>query len=289
MKNILFLTDFSEAANAAKNACLTICKQTNSKLHALHALDAVNKYMTMALSSSGDPMVPGLEPQMMMKIVEQHKEEAQKEMDKLKLEFEAAGLHTETHVSSNDMLDDVNDYCASNNIDLIVMGTHGSSGFKEAFVGSNAQRIVRYAKVPVLTIRHDVNPFKVDKMLFASNFKEEAVNKELPRIKEMAHLFNAKLSLVYINTPAYFENTPESEKRIKEVLNKYHLNLNDLRVFNDYSIEDGIIHCGKEQKADVLVLVTHGYSGIKKWLSDDVTETVVNHSAIPVLSFHIRE
>lgn len=289
MKKILFLTDFSEAANAAKSACLTICKQTNSKLHALHALDAVNKYMTMALSSSGDPMVPGLEPQMMMKIVEQHKEEAQKEVHKLKLEFETAGLASETYVSSNDMLDDVNDYCANNNIDLIVMGTHGSSGFKEAFVGSNAQRIVRYAKVPVLTIRHDVNPFKVDNMLFASNFKEEAVNKELPRIKEMARLFNAKLSLVYINTPAYFENTPESEKRIKEVLSKYQLDFSDLRVFNDYSIEDGIIHCGMDQKTDVLVLVTHGYSGIKKWLSDDVTETVVNHSAIPVLSFHIRE
>jgi nucleotide-binding universal stress UspA family protein len=289
MKNILFLTDFSEAANAAKNACLSICEQTNSNLHALHALDAVNKYMTMALSSSGDPMVPGLEPQMMLKIVEQHKDQAQKEMDKLKLEFDSFGLQIETFVSSNDMLDDVNDYCTNKHIDMIVMGTHGSSGFKEAFVGSNAQRIVRYAKVPVLTIRHDVVPFKVEKMLFASNFKEDAINKELPRIKEMADLFNAKLNLVYINTPAYFENTPKSEKRIKEVLLSYRLDQNDLKIFNDYSIEDGIIHCGEEQKADVLVLVTHGYSGIKKWLSDDVTETVVNHSAIPVLSFHIRD
>ncbi len=58
----------------------------------------------------------------------------------------------------------------AHNADLIVMGSHGASGFQEMFIGSNTEKVVRNSDVPVLVVKREEPEFKADKFVFASDF-----------------------------------------------------------------------------------------------------------------------
>ena len=62
------------------------------------------------------------------------------------------------------------DISKKNDVDLIVMGSHGASGFKEMFIGSNAEKVVRNSEVPVLIIKQKEDNFQVNDFVFASDF-----------------------------------------------------------------------------------------------------------------------
>ena len=93
-----------------------------------------------------------------------------------------------------------------NEVDLIVMGSHGASGFKEMFIGSNAEKVVRNSEIPVLIIKKEAGDFEVKKFVFASDFADE-IKKPFAKVVEFANKFDAELHLVMINTPSSFKPT----------------------------------------------------------------------------------
>jgi len=288
MKAILFPTDFSEAASGALKVAKQLAKQSKSTLHIVHSIDSVQRYVDMSLASTGDPMIPGFEPELLMKMIEKQKVEAQKELDQLAATAKAEGITAEVHLFTGELITEMNDLAEKLNADLLVMGTHGASGFKEAFVGSNAQRVVRESHIPVLTVREASEEFEVETMVYASDFLETEINAQIPRVKSFVESLDAELHLLHINTPAYFEQTDDTLERMERVADEYELEESMLYIYNDFNIEEGIINYSNLVDADLIVLVTHGFKGIKRLMSDNVTESVVNHSNIPVLSLHIK-
>ena len=71
---------------------------------------------------------------------------------------------------------EIKDACREHDIDLIIMGSHGSSGIREMFIGSNAEKVVRNSDVPVLVIKNNHDDFEINDFVFASDFKND--NKE---------------------------------------------------------------------------------------------------------------
>jgi nucleotide-binding universal stress UspA family protein len=289
MKNVLFPTDFSDAADYAKKAAFKLCKKHNLTLHVMNSLDNVHRYVSMSMTNAGDPSVPGFEPELMLEAMKEHKKQAEKDLLALKEEAEKAGIQVEGHLKSGKMHDDVQEVVEKFDIDFIIMGTHGASGFEEAFIGSNAQKVVRSANVPVLTIKpvEENKTFDVKRIVFASDFLEEEINNEIPKVRAFANFLEASLEVVYINTPSYFEQTVDSERRIRKVLDKNSMKDVKFTIFNDFNIDDGIVNFADHVEGDVIALITHGFSGLKKFLNDNITETVVNHSSRPVLSFQM--
>src|SRR6185369_5620641 len=74
-----------------------------------------------------------------------------------------------------------------NKIDLIVMGTHGASGIREFFIGSNAEKIVRYASVPVITVKQQIKN-KVKNIAFATDLSP-IPSKVSERLKALQKFF----------------------------------------------------------------------------------------------------
>ena len=287
MKNILILTDFSDAAQGAYSAASTLAKKSNSVLHVMHTVDSVQKYVDMSLTTSGDPMIPGFEPELLMQVIEKQKEDAKAQLDEMKTELEADNLKVVLHLTTGDLIDDIQETVEKNNIDLLVMGTHGASGFREAFIGSNAQKVVRNCKVPVLTVREEVQDLEVDCMVFASDYLEFDINEQLPKVKNIAEVLESELHLLYVNTPAYFEQSDDTIDRMERVAEQYGLDDAMQYIYNDFNIDEGIMHYSDLVEADMIVLVTHGFKGLKRLISDHVSESVVNHSKTPVLVFHV--
>jgi nucleotide-binding universal stress UspA family protein len=288
MKRILFPTDFSDAANNALNIAIILAKSLDAELHILHSLNSVQQYVDISLTTAGDITMPGMQPEVVLAAIQQETDRVNGKMKALENELISTGITIKTEVIQQALDFEINEIIHDNKIDFVVMGTHGSTGVKEAFIGSTAQKIVRIAKVPVLTVNVSSEAFKIEKIVCCSDFTEEQINEQIPRVKRFADIFNAKLDLVYINTPTYFEETKTVLDRIAQVKIDFALDDCDAHIYNAFDIDEGIINFASEQNADVISMITHGYRGVKKLFSDNVTESVVNHSEIPVLTLHIH-
>ncbi len=170
--------------------------------------------------------------------------------------------------------------------DLIVMGSNGTDGLEEIFIGSNTERVVRNAEIPVLVVKGEVDSFKAERFVFASDFKEESIPAAKKAIA-FADLLDAELKLVYINTPAdAFLSTSDAYDRISKFLNLAQLG-KEVDIYNDYNVETGILNYAESNAADMIGIPTHGRKGLSHFFMGSIGEDIANHSKIPVVTFKI--
>jgi nucleotide-binding universal stress UspA family protein len=150
LRKILFPTDFSDLSLHALTYARSFAKQFRAELHVLHVVDEAYQYW-MAMGPNSLPVGPP--PEELLTV-------SSKELDKF----------VETHLRGNGTsvvkvtqmgrpFMEIVRYARDKSIDLIVLGTHGRSGLRHALLGSVAERVVRKAPCPVLTIRHPEHDF----------------------------------------------------------------------------------------------------------------------------------
>ena len=107
-------------------------------------------------------------------------------------------------------------------------------------------------------------------------------------VKLMAQKFSAKLKLVHINTPYQdFLSTQEADDRIAKFMSKAGDTQAKVEVYNDRSVESGILNFSKTEKFDILALPTHGRKGLSHFLLGSIGEDIANHARLPVMTFKI--
>lgn len=102
------------------------------------------------------------------------------------------GIIVKTYITKGRTDSEIVDFAKTRKMQLIVMGTHGASGYKEVVVGSNADRIVSLSEVPVLTMQTNTDKLKLKNILLPidnSMHSEEKVNMAM----EFASMFGAKI------------------------------------------------------------------------------------------------
>ncbi len=167
-------------------------------------------------------------------------------------------------------------------VDLIVMGSHGAKGFK-GLVGSNTQRIVRQAPMPVLVIKNHIEDFHLESVVYASNFSPQDVEK-FDAFRPLFDLFDPKIHLLKVNTPKTFERSEDSNRAIDAFLERYELKRFTATIYNDLSIEEGILNFARDIDTDLIAMATHGRTGFFHVVNGSLTEDIVNHTSFPVLS-----
>jgi hypothetical protein len=167
------------------------------------------------------------------------------------------------------------------------MGSHGSGGFQEMFIGSNTEKVVRFSDVPVLVIKNKTDNFKADNFVFASDFSQE-IKKPFKQLLEIAGLFNSKLNLVMINTPSSFKPTHIAEKIMNDFIKEFNYPNYSLHIYNDVNVEKGILNFANSVQADLIGMCTHGRrTGFAHFFNGSVSEDLVNHAIRPVITFKI--
>ncbi len=143
IRSILAPTDFSaHAAKAVRYACL-LAERLNADLHLLHVLSDI-------VAVGPDPMLtPVLPPE----FYTESREQSLKTLETLLDPSWGTPASVETEVCWGDPVEEVVTYARKKTIDLIVIATHGRTGLSHVLLGSVAERIVREAPCPVLTIR----------------------------------------------------------------------------------------------------------------------------------------
>lgn len=274
MKKILVPTDFSDQAEHALKVAAEIARNHNSEIYLLHMLElplqGVDPY-----GSSGD--LP--EAMFFIKMAQQQFETVMSQ-DYLK------GLDVFQTVKSDLSFSEIKNTCDELNIDLIVMGSHGATGLREVFIGSNAEKVVRSSKVPVLVIKNNYENFYIDNFVFASDFKKDSKKTYRQAIK-FAKAFEATIHLLMVNTPNNFTTTTEAKAQINEFTKDEVYFPISINIYNDESVEQGILNFSKEIDADLIGISTHGRQGIAHFFNGSISEDIVNHANRPVITFKI--
>jgi len=277
MKSILVPVDFSIQAQYAAQVAASIAKQTNSKLFLLHMLELPSGVI--------DPTSFGMTnnaPTALLFLKRAH----EKFEEFKKLPF-LEGLEVEDSVNFHKAYEGILEESQKQQVDLIVMGSQGASGLEEILIGSNTEKVVRNSEIPVLVVKNDIKDFKIKNIVFASNFNVEN-RSAFQRILDFTLLFNAELHLLKINTINNFETTKDSSEAIRNFIDGFDLGDDfTLNIYNDISVESGVLNFAKLIDADVIVLNTHGRKGLAYLFNGSIGEDLTNHANLPVVTFKL--
>lgn len=277
MKKIIIPIDFSEYSEYALKTAAQIAKKHNAELLVLHMLEMSDIMLT---ATEGEQYQKAV---FFLKLAEQKFEAF---LDKSYLE----GIKIVPIVKHFKVFSEVNDVAKEHSADLIIMGSHGASGFKEFFVGSNTERVVRNADIPVLVVKHELLNTDFDQVLFATNFDEENVDSYLKACR-LFDSMDSEMTLLYVNLPnERFKSSIEIENKIANFLMESHGNLDKLNTVAyhaDYTVEQGILNYANKLGADLIAIPTHGRKGVTHFFAGSIGEDVANHSELPVITFKI--
>lgn len=277
LNNILVPVDFSDHSYYALEVAANLAKGHSAKLHIVHMMGLSDAVLTKEESKQV------LEAMFHMKL-------AEKRFETLMSQPYLEGVDFENFVKNYTNFIELDEVAKEVDAQLIVMGSHGSSGLQELFVGSNTEKVVRTATAPVLVIKEKSSDFSIKNAVFATDFEpnsSDSLKKVCPLLKSMG----ANIKLLYVNLPGdRFRNSAEIEKVAQEFLYKmpeHGMTLEDVDVYNDYTVEGGIFNYSTDNNIDLITVPTHGRRGLAHFFAGSIGEDIVNHSNLPVLSIKI--
>ncbi|GAA4272811.1 universal stress protein [Aquimarina gracilis] len=279
MKKILVPIDFSEYSEYALQVAATIAKQQNAEIIVLHMLGLSEAVLTK------DESQEVAEAVYYMKLAEKRFKTF---LDREYLK----GIKVSETVQNYKIFSEINEVAHENDVDLIVMGSHGVSGLREeVFIGSNTEKVVRTSDIPVLVIKNPGDDFKMKEVVFALDFKMENLRSYRNAMK-LFETMDANVHLLYVNLPGdRFKSSGQIEERVKEFLFKAdsgNLDMYDKVVYySDYTVEGGVFNYSNKIDADVIAIPTHGRRGLAHFFSGSIGEDIANHANKPVITFKI--
>jgi nucleotide-binding universal stress UspA family protein len=149
IKNILVATDFSEPSSAALAYGREFARMFGARLHVLHVVE--NAMLLGGAEAAGVNFA-----QMQAEL----EAGAQNTLDRIVTQEDRAQLHATTVVRArNSPALEIAEYAKVENVDIVVMGTHGRGMMAHLLMGNVAEKVVRTAPCPVLTVRHPQHEF----------------------------------------------------------------------------------------------------------------------------------
>ena len=277
MKKIIVPIDFSKHSEFALKTAALLAKKYNATVYALHMLDL------QEVSLSESEIYQQEKAMFFLKL-------AEKKFKKFLIKEYLKEVKVVPIIKHYKVFSEVNSIAEEVKADLIVVGSHGASGLKEFFVGSNTEKVVRYSNLPVLVIKNEMLNTDFSDIVIATDFSEESIP-AFKRMLKTLDFLNAQKHLLYVNLPNEdFKTTSEMEAKANSFLMKAEGNTDRLINVNyvcDRSIEKGILNFSNAVGADLISVITHGRKGISHIFAGSIAEDITNHSTLPIMTFKI--
>jgi len=286
VKKILLPTDLSQSVESATAVATALAKKDRAELILFHVVQTYEHEFREATELFAEHR-------------EQHEAEARRNLEEHAHRLRDEGLTVQWAVEQSPSTHEaIMVRAREHEADMIVLGTHGREGMGRWFLGSVAEKVVRHAPLPVLTVRQcDDGPAKtrLERALVAIDFSEPS-----RRASEAAHSVTgaegSSHCLHVVLNPAFkglhpgkrlrvFESDEGLPLRIREYMLEWlerapaHAEVREAD-----EVSECILEVAEERKADLIVIGTRGRTGFEHFLLGSVAEKVVRSSPIPVLS-----
>ena len=289
-KKILVPVDFSEFSDKAAEYALFLAEKYRANITLLHAI--------VLFQEDFDE-----EEQLKMyeKIIQKKEKEREKKLESHRKTAKDRGIEVNSVLLRGiSAASSILDYISDKDFDLVVMGTHGHTGFKSLLLGSVTEKVVRESPVPVLTIHKDYNKIEIKEILVPVDLSEYSPI-TINRGKAIAQKFKAKLEFLHV---VEMEAHPEFynisfEPILKENPNlAEHITKNMIKATGipkdkaAYTVKEGKVYKEIKKYADysqidLIVMGSHGRGDLEDFLLGSNSERVIRIASCPVLT--VRE
>lgn len=300
IREILFPTDFSEAAQFAGRYATMLGRKLGATLHVIHV---------PFISLPGAPSAPTD----LAEMYEAGRRRAETQLKDLLQTEDWRGLRIQTTVTIGMIEDQI--FKAAQGADLVVMGTHGRTGIARVMLGSVTEKVVRTVPCPTLTVRHPEvkvelpwgsrvltgrrqlsETSRLQKILLPLDGSPLAES-VLPTVRELAQPFGAALTLLRV-IPPYLGPSMRAEEKIsardraeveaylrttQQALQEAGIGVETVVRVGDPAQE--ILNYAEAGEIDLIALATHGRTGLSRWLIGSVAEKILRGSTLPVLLY----
>ncbi|MBL0743023.1 universal stress protein [Chryseolinea lacunae] len=277
MKKILVPCDFSQPARNALLVATEIAAKSKGEIIVLHVI---------YLPALTDPYYGSTPISYSSGLISQMEADAQAGFERLTQNM-PAGIPVKLQIEMGSVLETIKQTIHDQSIDLVVMGTSGSSGLAEMLVGSVTEKVVRHSPVPVLCVPKAVALASLKNILVPTAL---LLNESdfIKKLKALQNFVGATLHILYVNTPAHFRRDAEIKEALAEFIKNYHLENCKTYIKNHYTEEEGIIDFAEREKMDLVAMATHARKGLSHVFNTSITEDVVNHIAYPVWTYTLK-
>ena len=271
---ILVPVDFSDISEIAIRTAAAMAKLFNVQLILLHVMEYKEYYFSV---------LP--EAKLLMPHIDDLKIETRKKLDEMQSMIKSEmGIRPEIFITTGNIESEIRDYATKENVGLIIMGTHGVSGYKEIFIGSNAQRVVTLSEIPVLTITKEVSGgFRKIVLAFDNSLHSR---QKVNIAAEIASIYKAEVHILGILTDSDNEEKHKLKIKLHSVENI--ITNRDLTFITHILVAENMaktaLRYADENKCDLMVINTGHESEITGVFLGAFAQQIVNHSNIPVLS-----
>jgi len=277
IKKILVPTDYSETAGNALSQAIYMAKLNKATIKLIHVVIPI--YITTPNSSIS------MTDTLYVTMVNEASAELKKAAAKIE---ETNGIGVAYEVKVGNISDEICDMAEKEKFDIIIMGTHGTSGVKEFFAGSNAYKVVNHAECPVLTVQNKTTKQGFKNIILPIRL-ELTSRQKVDYAIEIARLFDATIFIT-----GYTDDTNESQqfkvKQYVEQVEKYLTKLNvkhqSTSLFADNFTKE-ILDYAKKNDADLIVVMKKHDFSLTQLVKGVYSEQFVNHSSIPILSIPV--
>lgn len=284
---ILVPTDGSDWAMAAANQAFALAKLGDATVYALSVVD---------LRHFEDDLV-GTPVEDELSIADQTAQAAADHVEQVGTE---AGCRVRTYVQRGIPHENILQFVGDHDIDLVAMGTHGRTGLQRYLVGSVTERVLRRSSVPVLTTHLDGGQLPTYEHLLVPTDGSEGARNALDHAIDIATAAGARVTVLsVVDSRAFtggFETGPtlpdireQLETYAEDAVDALQTHVSEANVDVEGAVTvglpaDEITSYAEDHDADLVVVGTHGRSGLERLILGSVTERVVRTSETPVLA-----
>lgn len=293
IETILFATDFSLCARHAQAHATFWASTHGARLHVVHVIE----------------FPPGMDPEQPVNkmYLERLRDEADARLRQTIAEVEGGGATAQGRLETGIPSQALAEMAELLGAGLIVLGTRGLTGLDHVLIGSTAERLVRTAPCPVLTVRTKddpkataakaPHPERIQRILAPLDFSDCSLD-ALEFAIFVAKTFDAALTIQHVLEPVAFgldftlrhvEERRQQRKQVESWLSDLASSLDSqglrvTQVVTAGEAADSILGRCHEQRCDLIVMGTHGRRGISHLVSGSVAESVVRKAPCPVLT-----
>jgi nucleotide-binding universal stress UspA family protein len=272
METILLLTNFTETSSRAIEGFMKVFGPKLVDTHHFILLNAWRKPRT------GQSQMHNLDDYLQ----EISDQELKREKSRISQLLPGISLSIHAESKHGDIVAVLNMVCETNEPDLIVMGTKGSSMFRELVAGSTTGRIVRKTKAPILLIPEWHEFTYPQRIVLASEMKECSNEEDFKKLTDIVRLFMSEFIILHV----FREEKPATD-RFEKCMKKYLEGINhDFQYVQHLQVEEAITEFCSNMKADLLAMICHNEHLLVKLLKQSISEKMTERAELPMLLIH---
>ncbi|MFP2997298.1 universal stress protein [Spongiivirga sp. MCCC 1A20706] len=275
MKTILLPTDFSDNATNAIHYAVEAHKNQDCKFYLMHSYALDLFFTNKELESDSE-----LDQEMRS----QYEKELEWMIIELRRSYNNSKHKFESVVKSNSLYGAIVEVVAEKAIDLIVMGTQGSSGLREIFMGSNTVSVLkRIRNCPILIIPADTVYKGFSQIVFPTDFRQAYYRSELLPLLDLIKYNDSKVDMIRI---VGYVNLDDAQRKNKEQLSNF-LGKDQVTTYVELpinvTVRKEIEQYAQQVEADLIAIIQYKHSFLEKLTQEPIIKKLAFHTDTPLL------